>query len=347
MAIINSNSLVWGSIYGIFFAIVVTIVSLFLYQSTGPTPLWFWFNLILPRGLVFVLSTWVILWVYRTICAFSTPVRKPSEAIRSLAHEFSKTVQRMFSRSRSSKALSFRSPNPVVIGLVITILLAVLMPLTDAQFGLVTPKIAYVQTQLSDNYDVIGDLDNYSVLIHKTQTLFINTPVFSLPTKWTVISNPSNSSFSETRSWETVSWRLIGDKGEVTSIKSDDHVFGFYVTMSPGTNNKIVLELSYYDRLSYPIITASPVSELDLANGTVRRQMQITIRNPFDKRIDFQEMLVTRTPGNITRIDCTRNGVNYNCTDLDPSERDLYLNLPAVEPGEISTLVLVYYFARQ
>jgi hypothetical protein len=346
--IINHIVFVWGPVYGLLFVVVVTISSLFLYPTTGPTPLLFWLYLF-PRALFFVLGVWSTLWVYYAICAFSSPVQKPSGAITSLASQFSKTMRQRVSWPRFIKRFSFRSPSPVAIGLAITILLAVLMPLTDAQFGLVTPKITYVETQLSDSYNVVGDLDNYSVLIHKTQTLFINAPVLSLPNKRTVILNPSNRSFSETQSWETVSWKLIGDKGEVVSIKSDDQVTGFYVTMSPATNNRIVLELSYYDRLSYPIISVSPVSERNFSNGTVRRQMQIIIKNPFDKRLDFQQMFVTYTPGNITRIDCTRNGEPFKCTDMDPSKRNLYLNLTptALEPGEIWTLVLVYYFTRQ
>lgn len=345
--IINNSALMWGPVYGIFFAAVVTISSLFLYPITGPTPLWFWVNLLLPRALFFVLGVWSIPWAYYAICAFSSPLQKPSGAIRSLVNQFSKTVRHRLSWSGLPKRLSFRSPSPVVIGLGIIVLLAILTPLTDAQFGLVTPKIAYVETQLNESYDVIGDLDNYSVLIHKKETLFINAPIFSLPNKWAVISNPSNYSFSETQSWEMISWRLIGDKGEVRPIKSDDQVLGFYVTMSPGTSNGIVLELSYSDRLSYPIINVSPVSEVDLGNDTVRRQMQLTIKNPLDKRLDFQQMFVTHTPGNITRIDCTRNGEHFNCTDLDPSKRNLYLNLHVLEAGEIWTLVLVYYFTRQ
>jgi len=343
------NLFFWLPAYVVIFLVVLGYFSSILYSLIGSTLQALWFGLSGAFFSFVLWSIWIPACIFIMFSAASDFRGSLSAHIRtffiSIYWNLSYLIESSSTLSGEAKALFARNREIIAV-LVVVIFLGFITPLADAQFGLISPRIEYVETRVGDNYDVVGNIGDYKILIEITKTFFISAPYVWIIRNVT-ISNPSNYSYSDGSTWGGISSRLIGSHAGLSEIKGlGNRVTAFNVTLQPQPQrHNIGLEINYRDRLNCSLIDAmfGPITEV--GNNTFQREIQITIRNQLSKRVCFQPLpVVTEFEGQMIQASCTRDGEPVDWCHYD--EKHLEIWLPDLDPGEQLNLVLTVEFSR-
>ena len=247
--------------------------------------------------------------------------------------------------SRSQKLLK---------ALLLVVLVAGLATVTDAQFGVLSPRIDYVVTQYTEGYSVVGSMSNYYVLFQVNKRYFVDSPILWL-VQTIVIPNPSNYSYSATCPNSYYYGYYTGPTvpcGVVTTSISDPRAQ--LVSLTNGTNNiksfevvltptaqpyTAVLSMIYDDA-----VTSSPIAAVystPVHTGSVYYQLiNITLSDPLAESISMNQVQIGRY-GDILDISCTRNRVavaSIDCTSNSTST--LWLWFQELNPGQTVSFAL-------
>jgi hypothetical protein len=358
---LNHPLLLWLTVSMSVFLVIIASLSPLFYYVTGAYVQSFWLGLLFASLSFVYLSIWVPLMLFRLVSAFPAPMKPPSNFARSLLRSVREDLALVTSASWWSDRLRLPAKQKVVgriqaiMLLATVIILAVLTPLADGQLGLFTARVEYVQTEVGDSYYVNGDVTDYDVLIDVTTRFFVSAPQFRFIPQKITIPNPGNHSYSEVpsngygaHSFDEISWRLIGTGWEAYPLKvSNDRTIAFVLSFrGDPLRDTIVLETSYYDELSCRVISIAPRLDTNIGNGSIRREMHLTIQNPLSKPLEVRMLPVMAGP-EISRVTCTLDGKPLNCADLSSERRNLYLTLwQPIQPGESLNLTLVIEFQQ-
>jgi len=330
----------------IFLIIVANSSSTALYPLSGNSLQALWFGLFWTSLLFALFSVWFPWCVFYLVSAPSIyPDSTSGIQLRFPFESFESSLQFLREMLVLLRQMTGKYKSAIIV-LAVVIFLGVFTPLIDAQFGLFTPKVEYIETKIGDSYDVVGSIEDYVVLIEVTKSYFISPP-YVLIVRNVTISNSSNYSYSDGSFWGKISSRLIGSNAGLSEIKGlGNRVTAFNVIFQQQPQRcNIGLETSYRDRLNASLINAvfQPITEV--GNNTFQREIQITVRNSLSKRVHFQTLpVMTEFWGQIIQATCKRDGGLVDWCHYD--EKYLEIWLPDLDPGKQLNVVLTVVFSR-
>jgi len=321
------------------FAFSLGCFSLYFYAFNGQSMAAFWFGyaqtILVLLGLVWSLS---IAYVYREGilgCTVSIPDRG---SVRSIA-------------SRIWRKCS----SPLLIkGAILLVLVGAFVPITDARFGILSPRVDYVVTQYPVGYSVVGSVSNYRVVFQVNKKYFIDSPVL-WTTQSIVIPNPSNYSYSSacpnsyygyytgsvvlcgviTASLSDAKAELVSQTNATGSIKS----FEVILTQTPQPYTSI-LSMSYDDAVTSKPVVASYSTPMQ--SGPIYYQLiNITLSDPLQESVSigYNQFQIGRY-GDILDISCARDGVVTSVGCTSNSTSTLWLWLQELRPGQTISFAL-------
>ena len=258
-------------------------------------------------------------------------------------------------RSTFSYAWRWFSRNRIFLeGILLVVLVAGFVAMTDARLGTLTPRVSYVVTQYPTGYSVVGSVSNYHVIFRVNRKYFIDSPVLWV-TKTIVIPNPSNYSYSSSPCYTPYSGYYFGQTtfcGVITATTSDQRaqlspqnnstnsIKAFQLVLTPTSlPYTTVLSVTYDDTVTSTPIAA--VFSTPIGTGIVYYQLiNITLSDPLSESILMNQLQIARY-GDILNMSCARNGIAVPSLDCaSNSTSTVWLFLQELNPGQTVNLIL-------
>jgi len=242
-----------------------------------------------------------------------------------------------------------KSKRRAVLAVLIVVILGLITTVADSQIGVLFPKTAYVETHTSDEFEVLGSVTNYTVLIKVNRAFMFFTPYLGI-IKNITIHNPSNYSRKLSKDFGApgfgeISARIAGSE-EVAfgAIKdSKNEVLAFNITWNDQSERRpIRFETAFYDRidphLTMNLIGTNFSEPIGLGNNTFRQEIRIIFNNSLNLKVQLYQLHVIEVPNEILRFSCVVDG---KTTDLCwPRGCDLELVTLSLNPGETKVLTI-------
>ncbi len=326
------------ALFPLIFTISLTFCSMYFYRFTTQSLISFWSGVseaimlllgivLIPLGIVYIATK---VWLSRS-------TEMPGISLQSVSSSLWKriAVNRLFLK-----------------GVLLLLLLAVFITMTDAKFGVVSPRVDHVVTQFAPGYFLTGSISNYRVLVRVTKTYFINSPLL-----WLIgtieIPNPSNYSYSQQYGCYNANYGSGPPVfcGEIIASASDSRarlspqinasgsIRSFEVILSPVTQSYTTAVAMSYDDYIYsaPIIAAygTPVQ----AGSVSYRVINITLSNPFSVDLLIGQLQIGHYD-DILNISCVRTGAVYGVGCTNNSTTALWLWQQNLSPGQTINFAL-------
>jgi len=306
-----------------------------------------WFGLFWGSFFLALFSIWVPFLVFNALSSFGVQRTLLEDKItQSAESSLRKVLLPLFSWVEK-----VRRRWKTLLTLFIIIALGLTMPFADSRTGVLFPRMAYVETPISDEIDVFGNVTDYVALVGVDGVLTLSTPYLPLVRNVT-FANPSNYSrkmsehFGMLGPEGRISAKLVGARVAIQVIGArENEVLAFNVIWEWSAEiREIVVQTRFYNELDLTqnLIIVNSSDRVPQGNDTFAQRIQLVFRNGMDRTVAFNLLRVTRVGNEIMSYACDVNG---NATDLCFSAgRDLMISSFSIEPGEsrVFTISLLY-----